>query len=117
MITYRDTRPISWVKAARKDFEDFPKDTQDEVLAALTVAADGGFPANVKPLRGLGSGVYEVALRHRTDAYRTVYTVQFEDALWVVHAFQKKSKSGIKTPKQEIDLILDRIKRLKEMLR
>ncbi len=87
------------------------------MLAALTVAADGGFPSNAKPLKGLGSGVYEVALRYRTDAYRAVYTVQFEGALWVVHAFQKKSKSGIKTPKQEIDLVLERIRRLKEILR
>jgi phage-related protein len=117
MITYRDTRPVSWVKAARKAFGDFPKDVQDEVLAALTIAADGGFPGNVKPMKGLGSGVYEGALRHRTDAYRAVYTVQFERALWVVHAFQKKSRSGIKTPKQEIDLILERIRRLKEILK
>lgn len=117
MISYRDTRPVSWVKAAQKAFGDFPKDAQDEVLAALTIAADGVFPSNVKPMKGLGSGVYEVALRHRTDAYRAVYTIQFEGALWVVHAFQKKSKSGIKTPKQEIDLILERIKRLKEMLK
>ena len=58
-----------------------------------------------------------MTLRHRTDAYRTVYTLQFKEALWVVHAFQKKSKSGIKTPKQEIDLILERINRLKEMLK
>jgi phage-related protein len=117
MINYRDTRPVSWVKAARKDFEGFPQDVQDEILAALTVAADGGFPVNAKPMKGLGTGVHEVALRHRTDAYRAVYTVHFKDALWVVHAFQKKSKSGIKTPRQEIDLILERIKRLKEILK
>lgn len=117
MITFRDARRVSWVRAARKDFDDFPAGAQDEILTALTIAADGGFPRNVKPLTGLGSGVYEVALRFRTDAYRAVYTVQFEDALWVVHTFQKKSKSGIKTPKQEIDLVAERIRRLKEMLR
>lgn len=117
MMSDRKTRPISWIKAARKAFEEFPKDAQDDVLNALTIAADGAFPANVKPMKGLGNGVYEVALRHRTDAYRTVYTLQFEGAFWVVHAFQKKSRSGIKTPKQEIDLILERIKRLKEMLK
>lgn len=116
-IDYRDTRPVSWIKAARKAFEDFPLEAQDDILAALTIAADGGFPTNAKPMKGLGSGVYEIALRHRTDAYRVVYTVQFRDALWVVHAFQKKSRSGIKTPKQEIDVILDRIKRLKENLK
>ena len=116
-IDYRNTRPVSWIKAARKAFEDFPLEAQDDILAALTVAADGGFPANAKPMKGLGSGIYEIALRHRTDAYRAVYTVQFKDALWVVHAFQKKSKSGIKTPKQDIDVILDRIRRLKETLK
>lgn len=116
-IDYRDARPVSWIKAARKAFEAFPLEAQDDILAALTVAADGGFPGNAKPLKDLGSGVYEIALRHRTDAYRAVYTVQFKDALWVVHAFQKKSKSGIKTPKQDIDVILDRIKRLKETLK
>ena len=117
MIGYRDTRPISWVKAARKEFDAFPVGAQDDILAALTMAVDGGFPSHVKPMKGLGKGVYEVALRHRTDAYRAVYTLQFEGTLWVVHAFQKKSRSGIKTPKQELDLILERIKRLKEALK
>lgn len=117
MIAYRHTRPISWVKAALKAFESFPTEVQDEVLAALTIAADGGYPSNVKPMKGLGTGIYEVALRHRTDAYRAIYTIQFEESLWVIHAFQKKSKSGIKTPKQEIDLIVERVRRLKEMLK
>ena len=76
MITYRNTRPISWIKSARKSFEDFPVDVQDEVLAALTMAADGGYPANVKPMKGLGAGVFEVALRYRTDAYRAVFSVK-----------------------------------------
>lgn len=74
--------------------------------------------ANIaKPMRGFGSGVFEVALKYRGDAFRTVYAVQIGDALWVLHAFQKKSKTGIKTPKHEIDLIHDRLKRLKETLR
>ena len=113
----RNTRPVSWIKAARKAFDDFPRKAQDEILRALTVAADGGFPEHMKPMKGLGSVVYEVALRHRTEAYRTVYTLEFRNALWVVHAFQKKSKSGIGTPKHEVDLITDRIKRLKEVLK
>jgi phage-related protein len=117
MIIQRRTRPVSWIKAARKAFEEFPQDAQDDVLTALTIAADGGFPGNVKPMKGLGAGVYEVALRRRTDTYRTVYTLQFAETLWVVHAFQKKSTSGIKTPKHEIDLIIERIKRLKEILK
>jgi phage-related protein len=65
----------------------------------------------------MGSGVFEIALPFRGDAFRVVYTVQLADEIWVVHAFQKKSMQGIKTPKREVDLIKDRFKRLKEMLR
>jgi phage-related protein len=86
-------------------------------LAALTVAAEGGKADIAKPMHGMGSGVFEIALPFRGDAYRVVYAVQFADEIWVVHAFQKKSTMGIKTPKREVDLIKDRLKRLKEMLR
>jgi phage-related protein len=68
-------------------------------------------------MKGLGSGVFEIALPYRGNAFRVVYAVQVGDDLWVVHAFQKKSTDGIKTPKREVDLIRDRIKRLKEILR
>jgi phage-related protein len=113
----RNTRPVSWIKAARKAFDQFPTAAQAQMLSALTIAADGGYPKQAKPMRGLGPGVYEIALAYRTDAYRVVYTVQFKGALWVVHAFQKKSTSGIKTPTHEIDLVAGRIKQLKERLR
>jgi phage-related protein len=68
-------------------------------------------------MRGLGSGVFEIALPFRGDAFRVVYAVQLGEDIWVVHVFQKKSTRGIKTPKAEIDLLNDRLKRLKEMLR
>ena len=68
-------------------------------------------------MHGMGSGVFEVALPFRGDAFRVVYAVQLAGEIWVVHAFQKKSTQGIKTPKREVDLIKDRLKRLKEMLR
>ena len=68
-------------------------------------------------MKGLGSGVFEIALPYRGNAFRVVYAVQLGADLWVVHAFQKKSTQGIKTPKNEIDLIKDRLKRLKETLR
>ena len=84
---------------------------------ALTILAEGRMPEIAKPLTGLGSGVMELALKHRGDAFRVVYALQIDDDIWVVHAFQKKSKTGIKTPKQEIDLIRDRLKRLREMLK
>jgi phage-related protein len=113
----RDTRPISWLKGGRKDFEDFPQGAQLEMARALTILAEGRMPEIAKPLTGLGSGVMELALKHRGDAFRVVYALQIDDDIWVVHAFQKKSKTGIKTPKQEIDLIRDRLKRLREMLK
>jgi phage-related protein len=70
-----------------------------------------------KPQHGMGSGVLEIALRFRGDAFRVIYAVQLAEEIWVVHAFQKKSTQGIKTPKREVDLIKDRLKRLKEILR
>jgi len=87
------------------------------MMDTLSVAAEGGVAGISKPMKGLGSGVFEVALPFRGNAFRVVYAVQLGDELWVVHAFQKKSTQGIKTPKHEIDLIKDRLKRLKEMLR
>lgn len=68
-------------------------------------------------MRGMGSGTFEIALAFRGDAYRVVYAVQLADEIWVVHTFQKKSTTGIKTPTRQIELIKDRLKRLKEMLR
>ena len=113
----RDTRPISWLKGARKTFEDFPPGAQIEMARALTILAEGQMPDIAKPLTGLGSGVMELALRYRGDAFRVVYALQIGDDIWVIHAFQKKSKSGIKTPKQEVDLIRERLKRLREILK
>ena len=113
----RSTRPISWVSAARKEFDSFPEGAQAICLTALTIAAEGGKADIAKPLKGLGSGVMEVALPFRGNAFRVVYAVQIGAELWVVHAFQKKSTQGIRTPKHEIDLIEARVKRLKEMLR
>ena len=113
----RLSRPVSWLKAALRDFSDFPTEAQEECKVALGIAAEGGKADIAKPMRGLGSGVFEIALAHRGDAFRVVYAVQLGDALWVVHAFQKKSMHGIKTPKPEIDLIVERIKRLKQMLK
>jgi phage-related protein len=113
----RDTRPIVWLKAARRDFEDFPADAQLTCLTALTIVAEGRMPDIAKPLKGFGSGVFELALRYRGDAYRVVYAVQIGADVWVVHAFQKKSKTGIKTPKQELDLIETRLRRVREMLK
>ena len=69
-----------------------------------------------KPFKGVEGGVFEIALKHRGDAFRTIYAVKIGEAVWVIHAFQKKSKSGIKTPQMEVDLIRERLRRLKEAL-
>jgi phage-related protein len=113
----RPTRPIHWVKAALKDFGSFPEAVRLDGLRALTIAAEGAKADVAKPLTGLGAGVWELAIKSRGDAWRVVYAVQLEDAVWVVHAFQKKSKSGIKTPQHEIEVVRERLKRLKEALR
>jgi phage-related protein len=112
----RTTRPISWIKAALKDFEKFPEGAQSVCLAALTIAAEGGKADIAKPFRGFGGGIYEIALPWRGDAFRVVYAVEIADELWVLHAFQKKSRQGIKTPQPEVELIESRLKRLKELL-
>jgi phage-related protein len=105
------------VKAARKGFEAFPERVRLDIERALTYAAEGRKADVAKPMKGLGSGVYEIALRFRGDAYRAVYALQLDEDIWVVHAFQKKAKTGIRTPKHEIDLIRERIQRLEKMLK
>lgn len=112
----RNTRPIQWVRAARKDFDGFPQGARDDLLDALTAVAAGGHPDIAKPLIGVGVGFMELALRHRGDAFRVVYALQIGVDVWVIHCFQKKSKSGIATPRQEIDLVRERVRRLKEIL-
>ena len=113
----RDTRPISWIKAARKELEEFPEDVQSDIFDALTLAAEGGKSDKAKPFKGVDGGVFEIALRYRGDAFRALYAVKIGADIWVIHAFQKKSKSGIKTPQMEVDLIRERLKRLKEALK
>ena len=99
------------------EFRSFPERAQSVCLAALTIAAEGGKADVAKPLQGLGSGVFEIVLAFKGDGFRVVYAVQLANEIWVVHAFQKKSTKGIKTPKHEIDLIRKRLKSLKEMLK
>ena len=111
------TRRISWIRAAEKDFKKFPINVQDQMKNALDIAAFGRKADIAKPLKGFGSGIFEIALPYQTNAYRAIYAVQVDEDIWVLHAFQKKSKTGIKTPKQDIDLVKERLKRLKEMLK
>jgi phage-related protein len=109
-------RAISWIKAADKAFRVFPLGARQKAIRALTQIAEGDMPDVAKPLNGLGSGVWELAIKERGDAFRVIYLLHIDDDIWVIHAFQKKSTSGIATPKHEIDLVRERIKRLKEAL-
>lgn len=116
LVGVRNTRPVRWLKPAVREFLKFPEAAQSIGRDALTMAAEGGMSRIAKPMRGLGSGVFEIALPFRGDAYRIVYAVQLAAEIWVVHVFQKKSTRGIKTPQREIDVIRERLKTLKESL-
>jgi phage-related protein len=89
----RSTRPISWLNAARREFETFPEEAQHTLLRALAIAAEGGKADIAKPFKGTGGGVFEIALKHRGDAYRTVYAVQIGDDLWVMR-FKRSPRVG-----------------------
>ena len=84
------------MKAALKEFRTFPDAARKKIISALNLAAQGEKAEISKPVKGLGTGVFEVAVKYRADAYRTVYAVQIDEKIWVVHAFKKKSKSGNK---------------------
>ena len=112
----RNTRSINWLKAARKDFEKFPAEVQLDMMGALTVAAEGEKADTAKPFKGVDGGIFEIAVKHRGNAFRAIYAVRIDDDVWVIDAFQKKSKTGIKMPQMDVDRIKERIKRLKEAL-
>ena len=99
-------RPIVWIGSSRRDLRAMPQQVRRDVGQALYAAQQGTTDPAAKPLKGFGGArVMEIVERYRTDAYRAVYTAHFESAVYVLHVFQKKSKSGIATPKQEIELI------------
>jgi phage-related protein len=110
-------RRVSWVRAAHKAFEAFPAEVQERMATALRIAARGQKADISKPMKGLGSGVLEIAVAHRGDAFRAVYTVQVGEDVWVLHCFQKKSTRGVKTPRKDIDLIRSRLAQLRRMER
>ena len=108
-------KPVEWIASSLDDLKDFPEEVQQAVGYALYRAQCGEKHASVKPLKGFkGTSVLEVAQDFDGDAYRAVYTVKFEEVMYVLHVFQKKSKHGIVTPKQDIELIEARLKRAKE---
>lgn len=104
-------KPLYWVASAKKDYLTFPAEVQDDMGYALGLAQLGGKHPKAKPWKGEGAGVFEIVEDHRGDTYRAVYTVRFAEVVYVLHAFQKKSKSGIKTPQEDVKLIVERMKR------
>src|SRR5258708_903869 len=104
-------KPVSWIGSSKKDFLEFPKDAIHDIGHELYIAQRSEKPSKAKPLKGFGgAGVLEIVENHDGDTYRAVYTVKFEDMVYVLHCFQKKSKSGIATPQQDIELIKQRLK-------
>ncbi len=104
-------KPVLWIGSSRKDLKDMPEEVQSEFGHSLREIQKGKDPGNTKPLRHLGeSSISEIVVNEREGTFRTVYTVEFKDVIAVLHVFQKKSKSGIATPKKEIDLVLQRLK-------
>jgi len=88
----------------------FPEKVQKKIGAALSLAQFGGKHPSAKPWKGAGSGVFEIVEEYRSDAYRAIYTVKFADAVYVLHAFQKKSPSGIRTSRRDVELVTQRLK-------
>jgi phage-related protein len=108
-------KPVVWIGSAKVNLRTFPGEVKDSIGFALYVAQQGGKHSHAKPLRGFGgAGVLEIVENHDGDTYRAVYTVRLAGRVYVLHAFQKKSKAGIKTPKAEINLIKSRLKRAEE---
>ncbi|BAY23804.1 hypothetical protein NIES2100_35960 [Calothrix sp. NIES-2100] len=107
-ITEVPLRPIVWMGDSRKNIREFPEQVRASVGYALQLVQAGETPIDAKPFKGIGSGVYEIVKRYDTDTYRVVYAVKIGEKIYVLHAFQKKSKRGIKTPQSDIDLIKKR---------
>jgi phage-related protein len=108
-------KPVEWIGSSRSDLQEFPEDVQQMMGFVLYSAQLGKKHIDAKPLKGFkGAGILEIVENFDGDTYRAVYTVKFEGIVYVLHSFQKKSKHGIATSKQDIDLIEARLKRAKE---
>ena len=112
----RDLRPVRWMGSSLEDLRKFPSPVQHAAGYALFQAQKGEKAPSAKPLKGVvkGAGVLEVVEDHQGDTFRAAYTVKFKDAVYVLHAFQKKSKKGVKTTKRDIDLIKARYEQARQ---
>jgi phage-related protein len=106
----RPLKPVVWLGDSLRALKSFPAGVQDEVGYALYLAQRGEKHVSAKPLKGFGAGVLEVVSDHHGDTFRAVYVVRLADRIFVLHAFQKKSKHGIATPQADIELIKRRLK-------
>src|ERR1700751_1267047 len=98
-------KPLFWTGSSKDDLLAFPEAVIDEIGSALSVAQFGGKHPSAKPWKGQGPGVFEVVEDHRGDTYRVTYTVRFEHAIYVLHTFQKKSPTGVRTARKDVELI------------
>ena len=108
-------RTVVWLGTAKKNLKDFPEGARKLAGDELQLIQFGGMPKDAKPFKGVGSGVLELALRYSSDAYRVVVAVQLGQRIYVLHAFQKKSKKGIATPQRDVDLIKKRYAEAREL--
>jgi phage-related protein len=108
-------RPVVWLGSSRRNIQAFPPDARRIIGGELQLMQYGGMPKEAKPFKGIGSGVVEIAIQHRGEAYRAVVVLQLGRYIYVLHAFQKKSTKGIATPKHEVDLIKQRYREAKEL--
>jgi phage-related protein len=115
-MSFPPVKPLVWIGSSLKDLREFPDEVKDEMGFALYEAQCGLKPTAAKPLKGFGgAGVLEVVSDYQSDTYRAVYTVRLEECVYVLHAFQKKSKKGIATPKADIELIKRRLRQAEEL--
>lgn len=102
-------KPLAWVGSSLEDLKELPVHVQREIGFLLHQIQEGKSPLNVKMMKGLGVGIYEIISNYNKGTYRAVYAAKLGDCIYVLHVFQKKSKHGIETPKQEIDMIKSRL--------
>jgi len=115
MANQEALKPLDFIGSSRKDLQEFPDEVKQDIGYALFEAQKGQKSESAKPLKGfVGAGVLEIIERFDGDTYRAVYTVKFREVVYVLHCFQKKSKSGTKTPQQDIELIQRRLKAAEE---
>jgi phage-related protein len=107
-------RPLVWMGNSKRNIQAFPDGAKKLIGDERQLIQFGGMPKDAKPFKGVGRGVIEIALRYEGDAFRTVVAVQIGERIYVLHAFQKKSKKGIATPKRDVELIKQRYAEAKE---